>query len=112
MEKTIAQQIETKREEVKELWLEIQSKLHFIESKFSKFSKIGVIKDKELLWAFEHYAVDCSSIGYEEAVGTFLAAIKHLCNNHGYKIDRKNENGDTHSGMQEYILKHLGIAEG
>ena len=110
MEKTIAQEMETKREEIKELWNEIKSKLNFKKYEFPQKS-IGVIRNEDLMWAFERFSQDClHSICFEEAIGIFRTALVELLNNHGHKIDRKKE-GNNHERMQEYILKHLGIAE-
>ena len=110
MENTIAQGMETKREEIKELWNEIKSKLNFKKYEFPQKS-IGVIKDKDIMWAFGRFSQDGShSICFEDAIGIFRTALVELFNNHGHKIDRKKE-GNNHERMQEYILKHLGIAE-
>lgn len=111
MEKTIAQEMETKREEIKGLWNEIKSKLNFKKYEFSPKS-IGVIKDKDIMWAFECFSQDGrDSIFFDEAIGIFRTALAELFNNHGHKIDRKKK-GNNHEFMQEYILKHLGIEEG
>ena len=111
MEKTIAQEMETKREEIKELWNEIKSKLNFRKYEFPQKS-IGVVRNEDLMWAFELFSTDGhNSICFEEAIGIFRAALVELLNNHGHKIDRKKM-GNNHERMQEYILKHLGIAEG
>ena len=110
MENTIAQEMETKREEIKELWNEIKSKLNFKKYEFPPKS-IGVVKNEDLMWAFELFSPDGShSISFEEAIGIFRTALVELFNNHGHKIDRKKM-GNNHERMQEYILKHLGIAE-
>lgn len=109
MEKTIAQEMETKHEEIKKLWNEIKSKLNFKKYEFPPKS-IGVIKDKDLMWAFELFSTDGRiSISFAEAIGIFRTALAELFNNHGHKIDRKKM-GNNHERMQEYILKHLGIA--
>ena len=111
MEKTIAQEMETKRDEIKKLWNEITSKLNFKKYEFPPKS-IGVIRNEDLMWAFELFSPDGRhSICFEEAIGIFHTALEELFNNHGYKIDRKKM-GNNHERMQEYILKHLGIAEG
>lgn len=111
MEKTIAQEMETKREEIKKLWNEIKSNLDFKKYEFHTQS-IGVIKDKDIMRAFGLFSPDGRhSICFKEAIGIFRTALAELINNHGYKIDRKKK-GDNHEFMQEYILKHLGIAEG
>ena len=111
MEKTIAQEMETKREEIKELWNEIKSKLNFEKYEFLQKS-IGVVRNEDLMWAFELFSADGrDSIFFEEAIGIFHKALVELFNNHGHKIDRKKM-GNNHERMQEYILKHLGIAEG
>ena len=110
MEKTIAQEMETKREEIKKLWNEITSKLNFKKYEFPQKS-IGVIRNEDLMWAFGRSSQDGRhSICFEEAIGIFRTALVELLNNHGHKIDRKKE-GNNHEFMQEYILKHLGIAE-
>ena len=109
MEKTIAQEMETKREEIKELWNEIKSKLNFKKYEFPQKS-IGVVRNEDLMRAFELFSTDGHhSICLEEAIGIFRSALVELFNNHGHKIDR-NKKGNNHEGMQEYILKHLGIA--
>lgn len=109
MEKTIAQEMETKHEEIKKLWNEIKSNLNFKKYE-STTQSIGVIKDKDLMWAFGLFSQDGRhSIGFAEAIGIFRAALAELCNNHGHKIDKKKM-GNNHERMQEYILKHLGIA--
>ena len=111
MEKTIAQEMETKREGIKELWNEIKSKLNFKKYEFPQKS-IGVIRNEDLMWAFGRFSPDGrDSIFFDEAIGIFRTALVELLNNHGHKIDRKKE-GNNHEFMQEYILKHLGIAEG
>ena len=111
MEKTIAQEMETKREEIKKLWNEITSKLNFKTCEFPQKS-IGVIRNEDLMLAFELFSPDGRhSIYFDEAIGIFRTALAELFNNHGYKIDRKKM-GNNHERMQEYILKHLGIAEG
>ena len=111
MEKTIAQEMETKREEIKELWNEIKSNLNFKKYEFPQKS-IGVVRNKDLMWAFELVSQDGrDSICFEDAIGIFRTALVELFNNHGHKIDRKKM-GNNHEFMQEYILKHLGIAEG
>ena len=111
MEKTIAQEMETKLEEIKELWNEIKSKLNFKKYEFPQKS-IGVIRNEDLMWAFGLFSPDGRhSICFEEAIGIFRTALVELFNNHGRKIDRKKM-GNNHVRMQEYILKHLGIAEG
>ena len=111
MEKTIAQAMETKREEIKELWNEIKSKLNFKKYEFPQKS-IGVVRNEDLMWAFELFGTEGRhSICFEEAIGIFRTALVELLNNHGHKIDRKKM-GNNHERMQEYILKHLGIAEG
>ena len=110
MEKTIAQEMETKHEEIKKLWNEIKSNLNFKKYE-STTQSIGVIKDKDLMWAFGLFSTDGRiSIGFAEAIRIFRAALVELCNNHGHKIDRKKM-GNNHESMQEYILKNLGIAE-
>ena len=110
MENTIAQEMETKREEIKELWNEIKSKLNFKKHEFPQKS-IGVIRNEDLMWAFGRFSPDGrNSICFEDAIGIFRTALVELLNNHGHKIDRKRE-GNNHEFMQEYILKHLGIAE-
>lgn len=110
MEKTIAQEMETKREEIKELWNEIKSKLNFKKCEFPPKS-IGVIRNEDLMWAFERSSQDGRhSICFEDAIGIFRTALVELFSNHGHKIDRKKM-GNNHERMQEYILKHLGIAE-
>ena len=111
MEKTIAQEMEAKREEIKELWNEIKSKLNFKKYEFPQKS-IGVVRNEDLMWAFGLFSTDGhNSICFEAAIGIFRTALVELLNNHGHKIDRKKM-GNNHEGMQEYILKHLGIAEG
>ena len=111
MEKTIAQEMETKHEEIKELWNEIKSKLNFKKYEFPPKS-IGVIRNEDLMWAFGLFSTDGRhSICFEEAIGIFRTALVELLNNNGHKIDR-NKMGNNHVRMQEYILKHLGIAEG
>ena len=111
MEKTIAQEMETKHEEIKELWNEIKSKLNFKKYEFPPKS-IGVVRDGDLMWAFGLSSQDGRhSICFEEAIGIFRTALVELLNNNGHKIDRKKM-GNNHEMMQEYILKHLGIAEG
>ena len=110
MEKTIAQEMETKREEIKGLWNEIKSKLNFRKYE-SQPKSIGVIKDKDIMWAFGRFSPDGrDSICFEEAIGIFRTALVELFSNHGHKIDRKKM-GNNHERMQEYILKNLGIAE-
>ena len=111
MEKTIAHEMETKREEIKELWNEIKSKLNFKKYEFPQKS-IGVVRNEDLMWAFGVFSPDGRhSICFEEAIGIFRTALVELFNNHGRKIDRKKM-GNNHVRMQKYILKHLGIAEG
>ena len=111
LEKTIAQEMETKHEEIKELWNEIKSKLNFKKYEFPPKS-IGVVRDGDLMWAFGLSSQDGRhSICFEEAIGIFRTALVELLNNNGHKIDRKKM-GNNHEMMQEYILKHLGIAEG
>ena len=110
MEKTLAQEMETKREEIKELWNEIKSKLNFKKYEFPTKS-IGVIRNEDLMWAFGRFSPDGRhSISFEDAIGIFRTALAELFSNHGCKIDRKKM-GNNHEFMQEYILKHLGIAE-
>ena len=111
MEKTIAQEMETKREEIKGLWNEIKSKLNFKKYE-SQPKSIGVIRNEDLMWAFGRFSQDGrDSIAFDEAIGIFRTALVELFNNHGHKIDRKKM-GNNHEFMQEYILKHLGIEEG
>ena len=111
MGKTIAQEMETKREEIKELWNEIKSKLNFRKYEFPQKS-IGVVKDEDLMWAFELFSPDGRvSICFEDAIRIFRTALVELFSNRGREIDRKKM-GNNHERMQEYILKHLGIAEG
>ena len=111
MEKTIAQEMETKREEIKELWNEIKSKLNFKKYEYPTQS-IGVVRNEDLMRAFELFSTDGRhSICFDEAIGIFRTALVELFNNHGHKIDRKKK-GNNHEFMQEYILKRLGIAEG
>lgn len=111
MGKTIAQEMETRREEIKNLWNEIKSNLNFRKYEYTKSQSVGVIRDEDLLWAFELFSPDGRhSIGFDEAISIFRRALVELFHNHGYKNDRKKK-GNNHESIQEYILKHLGIAE-